>query len=120
MYDMLLGGVTAVNLNQTTGALTTAWSRPDWKISDYIQSIGPAGSRVLISQYINQTNSSNPFVNADWNTYNYQESVLMVDQATGRTLAQLFYGSLTDCSTDYSKLKQPNTSPTALKVPFTP
>ena len=24
------------------------------------------------------------------------------------------------CSTDYSKLKQPNTSPTALKVPFTP
>ena len=178
MYDMLLGGVTAVTLNQTTGALTTAWSRPDWKISDYVQSIGPAGSRVLISQYINQTNSSNPFVNADWNTYNYQESVLMVDQATGRTLAQsantgatsqewmitpgyggvlyglsvgassgtytapghlnimkvascngetsappqgsLFYGSLTDCSTDYSKLKQPSTSSTALKVPFTP
>ena len=175
MYDMLLGGVTAINLNQTTGALTMVWSRPDWKISDYIQSIGPASSRVLISQYINQTNPSNPFVNADWSTYNYQESVLMVDQATGRTLAQsantgatsqewmitpgyggvlyglsvgassgtytapghlnimqvascnsnttaptpnsLFYGSLTDCSTDYSTLKQPSTSPTALKVP---
>lgn len=178
MYDMLLGGVTAVSLNQTTGALKTVWSRPDWKISDYIQSIGPANSRVLISQYINQTNPSNPFVNANWSTYNYQESVLMVDQATGRTLAQSantgptqpewlitpgyggilyslsvgastgtyiapgylnimqvascngntaaptpgspFYGSLTDCTTDYSKLKQPSTSPTALNVPFSP
>ena len=178
MYDILLGGVTAINLNQTTGALTTAWSRPDWKISDYIQSIGPASSRVLISQYINQTSLNNPFVNADWSTYNYQESVLIVDQATGHTLAQSantgatsqewmitpgyggvlyslsvgtssgtytapghlnimqvascngntaapvpgspFYGSLTDCSTDYSKLKQPTTSPTALNVPFTP
>ena len=51
-------------------------------------------------------------------------NIMKVASCNGDTTApapgSLFYGSLTDCSTDYSKLKQPNTSPTALKVPFTP
>ena len=171
MYDMVLGGVTAISLDQNTGALTTIWSRPDWKISDYLQSIGPANKRVLISQYIDQSN----FNNSDWSSYNYQESVMMVDQATGKTLAQsaltsptgqawmitpgyggllyglsvgastatvlapgslnilqvascngstdapsigsLYYGSLTNCATNYSTLPQPSYSPTALLIP---
>jgi hypothetical protein len=171
MYDMLLGGVTAISLDQNTGALTTVWSRPDWKTSDYLQSIGPANKRVLISQYIDQSN----FNNSDWSNFNYQESVLMVDQATGKTLVQsaltsptgqawmitpgyggllyglsvgastatalapgslnilqvascngstdapsvgsLYYGSLTNCATNYSSLEQPSYSPAALLIP---
>jgi hypothetical protein len=83
MQDWLVGGVYAMRLNQSTGTMKVVWSRPDWRTSDYFNSIGPANDRVLVSQYL-QSN----FTSANANSGQWTESVLWVDQATGKTLAQ--------------------------------
>jgi hypothetical protein len=83
MQDWLVGGVYAMHLNQSTGVMKIVWSRPDWRTSDYFTSIGPANRRVVISQYL-QSN----FTSANANSGEWTESVLWVDGATGKTLAQ--------------------------------
>jgi len=86
VYDQLgPGGVYAAKLDQTTGTVTPVWWRPDWRTSDYFESIGPANHRVLVSQYIN------PIYTSGFSAYAYTESVIWVDQATGKTLAQSAY-----------------------------
>ena len=82
--DFGLKGVYAIHLDQQTGDLNVAWSRPDWWSSDYFSMVGPANQRVLISQDINPATTT-----ADIATgLNYTESVLWVNEATGKTIAQ--------------------------------
>ena len=83
MQDWLVGGVFAMRLNQSTGTMKIVWSRPDWRTSDYFQSIGPANQRTLISNYL-QSN----FTSVNANSGQWTESVIWVDQATGKTRAQ--------------------------------
>jgi hypothetical protein len=83
IQDWLVGGVFAMHLNQKTGAMKVVWSRPDWRTSDYFSSIGPANHRVVVSQKL-----QSDFTSANANSGEWQESVLWVDQKTGKTLAQ--------------------------------
>jgi hypothetical protein len=83
MQDWLVGGVFAMRLNQSTGTMKIVWSRPDWRTSDYFQSIGPANNRTLISNYL-----QSDFTSVNANSGQWTESVIWVDQATGKTRAQ--------------------------------
>jgi hypothetical protein len=76
-------GVYAVKLDQDTGELSLAWSRPDWHTGDYFSLIGPADQRVVISQQINDASytPNNSFA------YPYTEGVLWADALTGETIA---------------------------------
>jgi hypothetical protein len=97
--DYFVGGVFGIKIDQATGAMTVAWSRPDWRCSDYFSLVGPPDKRVILSQYIN------PSVGFDGaeqcaagNTAascTYTESVLWADAATGTTLAQSDYNPST-------------------------
>jgi hypothetical protein len=51
--DYFVGGVFGIKIGQATGAMTVAWSRPDWRCSDYFSLVGPPDQRVILSQYIN-------------------------------------------------------------------
>ncbi len=88
--DFGLKGVYAIHLDQQTGAMNVAWSRPDWWTSDYFSMVGPANQRVLISQYLNPATKY-----ADIPGFNYTESVLWVNEATGQTIAQSKYNAST-------------------------
>jgi len=88
--DWFAGGVFAINLDQATGHMAVQWSRPDWRTSDYLDSIGPKDHRVLPSTYF-----SPDFTSADESTGNWTESLLWVDQATGKTLAQSAFNPAT-------------------------
>jgi hypothetical protein len=84
VQDYFLKGVYAIRLDQGTGELKVEWSRPDWWTSDYFSMVGPADKRVPISQNINPDTKT-----ADIATgFNYTESVLWVDEATGETIAE--------------------------------
>ena len=91
MQDLLVGGVFAVHLNQTNGRMAIKWSRPDWRTSDYFTATGPAHNRVLSSQYMSPSFSA-----AQISTNSWTESVLWVDEETGKTLAQSAYNGPTD------------------------
>jgi hypothetical protein len=90
MQDLLVGGVFAVHLDQTTGEMITKWSRPDWRTSDYFTSVGPSNHRVLSSQYLSPTFNAGQLGNNSWT-----EGVLWVDESTGKTLAQSAYNGPT-------------------------
>ena len=60
------------------------WSRPDWWSSDYFTMVGPKDQRVLISQNISADTTT-----ADIATgFDYTETVLWVDEDTGKTIAE--------------------------------
>jgi hypothetical protein len=82
VQDWLVGGVYAIELNQVDGSMEAAWSRPDWRTSDYFSMVGPADQRVLISQNILESNISLLLAT------NYSETVLWVNASTGETLAE--------------------------------
>ena len=82
--DYFLKGVYAIHLDQHTGAMKVTWSRPDWWSSDYFTMTGPKNQRVLASQNINPKTTT-----ADVATgFDYTESVLWVNEATGKTIAE--------------------------------
>jgi hypothetical protein len=82
--DYFLKGVYAIHLDQRTGDMKAQWSRPDWWSSDYFTMVGPKNQRVLVSQNINADTTT-----ADIATgFDYTESVLWVNEATGKTIAQ--------------------------------
>lgn len=82
--DYFLKGVYAIHLDQATGEMKVQWSRDDWWTSDYFSMVGSAKKRVLISQNINpDTTTANIATGFD-----YTESVLWVDEATGKTIAE--------------------------------
>ncbi|MCX6434206.1 MAG: hypothetical protein NTX29_16020 [Actinobacteria bacterium] len=91
MQDLLVGGVFAVHLDQGSGAMTIKWSRPDWRTSDYFTAVGPPNHRVLSSQYLSPSFTTAQVTNNSWT-----ESVLWVDESTGKTLAQSAYNAPTD------------------------
>lgn len=89
--DYFLKGVYAIHLDQQTGGMKVAWSRPDWWSSDYFTMAGPKDQRVLVSQNINPKTTT-----ADIATgFNYTESVLWADEATGKTIAESAYNPST-------------------------
>ena len=90
MQDMLMGGVFAVRLDQSTGRMAIKWSRPDWRTSDYFTAVGPSNNRVLSSQYLSSDFPSQV------QTGSWTESVLWVDESTGKTLAQSAINGPTD------------------------
>ena len=82
--DYFLKGVYAIHLDQSTGEMKVQWSRPDWWSSDYFSMVGPKSQRVLVSQNINPDTTT-----ADIATgFDYTESVLWVNEATGKTIAE--------------------------------
>ena len=82
--DYFLKGVYAIHLDQRTGDMKVAWSRPDWWSSDYFTMVGPKDERVLVSQNIDPDTTT-----ADIATgFSYTESVLWVDEDTGKTIAK--------------------------------
>jgi hypothetical protein len=89
--DYGLKGVYAIHLDQQTGDLKVAWSRPDWWTSDYFSMVGPPNQRVLISQYINPATTNADIVTG----FDYTESVLWANEATGQTIAQSKYNAST-------------------------
>jgi hypothetical protein len=88
--DFLVGGVYGIKLNAKTGQMKVAWSRPDWRTSDYFSLIGPSDQNVLVSQYINPD-----FTYSDLDGNTYTESVLWADPTTGDTIAQSQYNPST-------------------------
>lgn len=90
MQDLLVGGVYGVKLKQSTGKMTVAWSRPDWRTSDYFSLIGPPNQRVVINQYINPS-----FQPAQLEDNSWTEGVLWANAATGKTIAQSGYNPST-------------------------
>jgi len=97
MQDMLMGGVFAVHLDQSSGTMKVKWSRPDWRTSDYFTASGPSNNRVLSSQYLSSNFPSQV------QTGTWTESVLWVNEATGKTVAQ----SATNGPTDLAWMAQP-------------
>jgi hypothetical protein len=73
------------------------WSRPDWRTSDYFTASGPSNNRVLSSQYLSSNFPSQV------QTGTWTESVLWVNEATGKTVAQ----SATNGPTDLAWMVQP-------------
>ncbi len=82
--DYFLKGVYAIHLDQATGKMKTQWSRPDWWTSDYFSMVGSPESRVLMSQNINPDTTTAEIATG----FDYTESVLWVDEATGKTIAE--------------------------------
>ncbi len=82
--DYFLKGVYAIHLDQQTGEMKVKWSRPDWWSSDYFTMVGPKDERVLVSQNINpETTTANIATG-----FQYTESVLWVNEDTGKTIAE--------------------------------
>ena len=82
--DFFLKGVYAIHLDQSTGDMKVQWSRPDWWSSDYFSMVGPANHRVVMSQNINPDTKTSDIATG----FNYTESVLWADEATGKTIAE--------------------------------
>jgi len=82
--DYFRKGVYLIHLDQTTGEMKVQWSRPDRWTSDYLSMVGSKENRVLMSQNISpDTTTANVATGFD-----YTESVLWVDEATGKTIAE--------------------------------
>ena len=80
-------GVVGFSLNQTTGEMTTAWNRPDWRTTDYFSLIGPVNQRILISQYLNpDILSSTSVLQSALYSSNYTETVEWANASTGATI----------------------------------
>jgi hypothetical protein len=91
VQDWFLGGVYAIRVDQTSGALTQVWGRTDWNSSDYFTMVGPKDKRVLISQNLGPDFSTATIASG----FAYTESVLWADEATGKTLAESAYNDST-------------------------
>ena len=89
--DYFLKGVYAIHLDQSTGEMKVQWSRPDWWSSDYFTMVGAENQRVLISQNI-AADTTEADIAAG---FNYDESVLFVNEATGKTIAESAYNPST-------------------------
>lgn len=89
--DWIVSGVFGVSLDQSSGTMEVAWSRPDWRTSGYFSLVGPPDQRVLISQYISPDFRLRQ-VKAG---LTYTESVLWADALTGETIAQSGYNAST-------------------------
>ena len=83
--DYLAKGVYAIHIDQQTGEMQVVWSRPDWWTSDYFSMVGPADQRVLMSQNISADTPTPALLSA---SHSYTESLLWVDEATGKTIAE--------------------------------
>jgi hypothetical protein len=82
--DYFLKGVYAIHLDQSTGEMKVQWSRPDWWSSDYFTMVGPKNQRVLISQNIDPSTTTADIAAG----FNYNETVLFVNEDTGETIAE--------------------------------
>jgi hypothetical protein len=82
--DYFLKGVHAIHLDQATGEMKVVWSRDDWWSSDYFTLVGPPDQRVLASQNIDPSTTTADIAAG----FNYDETVLWVDAATGKTIAE--------------------------------
>jgi hypothetical protein len=81
--DVGIGGVYGIKLDQSTGEMSIAWSRPDWRSSDYFSFVGPKDQRVVISQNLLNIKSYPEILSAK-----YQETLLWASLATGKTIAE--------------------------------
>jgi len=84
VQDYELKGIYALRLNQQTGDMKVAWSRPDVWSGDYFSMVGPANQRVLISQNLNPSTTTAQVAN----NFSYTESLVWMNAATGKTIAQ--------------------------------
>lgn len=84
LQDYFLKGVHAIHLDQETGEMEIKWSRDDWWTSDYFTLVGPRDQRVLVSQNIDPSTTTANIATG----FNYDETVLWVDAATGETIAE--------------------------------
>ena len=82
--DYLAKGVHAIHLDQRTGEMEVKWSRDDWWTSDYFSMVGSKQDRVLMSQNISPDAKTSDIATG----YDYNETVLWVDEATGKTIAE--------------------------------
>jgi len=83
--DYVAKGVYGIHIDQSTGDMKLVWSRPDWWTSDYFSMVGSTDQRVLISQNISADTPVPALLSA---THSYTESLLWVDEATGKTIAE--------------------------------
>jgi hypothetical protein len=95
--DYIAKGVYAIHIDQQSGEMKVVWSRPDWWTSDYFSMIGPADQRVLMSQNISADARVPQLFSA---SHPYTETLLWVDEATGKTIAE----SATNASTALGSL----------------
>ncbi|MCZ7456279.1 hypothetical protein [Streptomyces sp. WMMC940] len=84
MQDWLVPGIWAVHIDQDTGEMKVKWQRDDITMGDYFAAIGPAGKRVLLTQNVLGNTPAKSFAEDS----NYQETLMWLDEATGKTLAQ--------------------------------
>ena len=90
--DYLAKGVFGIDLDQQTGEMKVAWSRPDWWTSDYFSMVGPANKRVLISQNLDPDTTIPQIFSP---SHPYTESVLWVNEANGKTIAESAHNAST-------------------------
>ncbi|MFD9976743.1 hypothetical protein ACFWZR_21005 [Streptomyces sp. NPDC059017] len=84
MQDWLVPGIFAVHIDQQTGEMKVQWQREDITMGDYFTTIGPADRRVLLTQNVIDNTPAKAFAEAS----NYQETLMWLDEKTGKTLAQ--------------------------------
>ncbi|WP_405525965.1 hypothetical protein OG426_26625 [Streptomyces canus] len=84
MQDWLVPGIWAVHLDQNTGKMTVKWQRDDITMGDYFAAIGPDDQRVLLTQNVLDNTPAKAFAEDS----NYEETLMWLDEKTGKTLAQ--------------------------------
>ncbi|MCX5609458.1 hypothetical protein OHB39_18015 [Streptomyces sp. NBC_00047] len=84
MQDWLVPGIWAVHIDQATGDMKVKWQRDDITMGDYFAAIGPADQRVLLTQNLIDNTPAKAFAEDS----NYQETLMWLDENTGKTLAQ--------------------------------
>ena len=84
MQDWLVPGIWAVNIDQSSGHMSVVWQRSDITMGDYFAMIGSAGQRVLLTQNVLGNTPAKAFAEGS----NYQETLMWLDEKTGKTLAQ--------------------------------
>jgi hypothetical protein len=84
MQDWLVPGIWAVHIDQSTGHMKVAWQRADITMGDYFAEIGPSNHRVLLTQNVIGNTPAKAFAEDS----NYQETLMWLDEKTGKTLAQ--------------------------------
>ncbi|WP_406179040.1 hypothetical protein [Streptomyces sp. NBC_01006] len=84
MQDWLVPGIFAVHIDQATGQMKVKWQRDDITMGDYFVAIGPADQRVLLTQNVLDNTPAKAYAEDS----NYQETLMWLDEKTGKTLAQ--------------------------------
>ena len=83
MQDWIVPGIWAVHIDQGTGDMKVEWQRQDITMGDYFAMIGPTNQRVLLTQNVLGNTPAKAFAENS----NYQETLMWLDEKTGKTLA---------------------------------